>query len=124
MGMLIKIVGQRSFQVSREDVISDCRSTKDSQSKKLGYLDPGYEYEVNEAFGKKMAKQYPKDIEGSGSVRRYVAPVEQKAVEAQPAKVEASVVEEKPVVKAPAVEDKKVEKAAQFDQKKSKKNRR
>jgi hypothetical protein len=83
--LLIRIKGQRAFQVAQDEVISESRKSKDTSRVPLCYLDPGYEYEVKEAFGIEMCRRYPADVERYGEPKKYGAPkAEEKA-----AKVEA-----------------------------------
>ena len=99
--MIIQVKGQRSFQVLREGIKGECREAIGSHPKKLAYLDPGFDYDVDDAFGADMIRRYPHDIAEMGHARTFHAaekPAEKK-VEAPKVVVAKPV----PVVVAPIV---------------------
>lgn len=98
--MLIKIVGKRSFQVFKDEVISSAREVKDNSVRKLCYLDPTFDYDVKDAFGAEMVRRYPMDIVETGKVNTFK---EEPKVTAKAPEIAAPVVEKAPEIAVPKV---------------------
>ena len=78
--MLITIKGKRAFQVLKSHVKSACREINDSSRVKLAYLDPTFDYEVDQELGAQLIKNYPRDIQLAGQGNSFPEKSETKKV--------------------------------------------